>query len=212
LNEKLRDESIEVPVPIWPKPVDWADPVPSIETMESSTEVEEADEVVGSSTFKLPSMANLKSVIVATLRYGRLSAVVESTQLAYSIYSEKELGPPQEVDIDCMKELMKIVNESETNSDWASQHAVWVLTSMSLNKEYCEKMLATGELGIEFLRAIFALGVPGSFSTQSMRCKCVELFNNLLDTNPDYVYHDLGEGNVNTWKSSEFVREVLRKG
>jgi hypothetical protein len=45
-------------------------------------------------------MENLKSVIVATLRHGRLSAVVESTQLACSIYSEKKLGSPQEVDID----------------------------------------------------------------------------------------------------------------
>ena len=225
LHDALSDPEVEEAVSIWPKPLDDrsapaaaavpATPVSDAETLvKAASQLSETVEADGSSSFQVPSMENLKQVIVATLQHGRLSAVVESTQLACSIYSEEELLAPTEVDVACMKELMKIVNESETNSDWASQHAVWALTSMSRRKDYCEKILSeTGDLGIEFLQAIFALAVPGNFSTQGMRCKCVELLENLLEGDDEgQVVSVLGEGNIHAWQQSEFVREAKAIG
>lgn len=157
-------------------------------------------------------MSNLKSVVVATLRHGRLTAVLESTQLACSIYSDLDLQTtPKEVDKDCMKELMIIVIESETNSDWASQHAVWALASMSKNIQYCQQMLTSGDLGAEFILAIFQLAVPGTFNTQTMRYKCVELLMNLLAFNEDSVNCVLGKDDVLIWKASKFVELALEQ-
>ena len=225
LNKKLRDERIEEAVPSWPRPADWSAPADSVmlstgvaeavlhtapvKTAGASEFPAEADKTESPPLFEVPSLANLKLRIVATLRHGRLSAVVESTQLVCSIYSEKALGDPEEVDAAIAKELMIIVFQSETNSDWASQHAVLALTCMSFNTKYCMLMFATGELGEEFLRAILALGAPGTFNTKKMRCKCVELLNNLVGANPDYVYGILGENKVCNWQKSKFVVETL---
>ena len=217
LNELLRDERIEEPVPTWPRPADWSTNsaveesvyVEDVKEAAPAAQLTEADELAPASSFEVPSMGNLKSVIVATLRHGRLSAVVESTQLACSIYSEKDLDDPEEVDIDLIKELIKIVNESETNSDWASQHAVLALANMSFNTKYCHEILTTGQLGIDFLHAMLALSVRGTFNTNHMRCKCVELLNNLVIANQDYVFEILGESTVCNWQESDFVREVL---
>ena len=224
LDEKLRDERIEEAVPIWPKPVDLPAPAASIETADASElpadlmkSSDEADQAAIGSTFEVFSMENLKTVILAKLRRGCMSAVVDATQLACGNYSEKAFEDPKEVDVDIAKELMIIVIKSETNSDWASQHAVWALTCMSFNTKYCRIMFSTSELGEEFLRAILALAmpalaVPENFKTEKMRCKCVELLYNLIGADPDYVYSVLGESEVCDWLEKDFVKEVLRTG
>ena len=203
LNEKLRDETLEEAVPIWPRPADYVEVEDDVkeEPQEPATAEEQQP-------FVVPDLAALISVIVATLRHGRLSAVVESTQLACSIYSGA-LSTPQEIDIDCLRELMRIVIDSETNSDWASQHSVLAITSMSKSPEYCEKILSMGDLSDEFVKAIFALANPGTFNTQTMRCECVKLLDNLLKTNEDYVFNILDKREVLVWRNTTFVTNIL---
>jgi hypothetical protein len=217
LTEILRDERIEEPVPTWLRPTDWSTNsaveesvyVEDVKEAAPAAQLTEADELAPASSFEVPSMRNLKLVIAATLCHGRLSAVEESTQLACSIYSEKDLDDPEEVDIDLLKELMKIVNKSETNADWASQHAVWALANMSFNTKYCQEILTTGQLGFDFLDAMLALSKPGTFSTNRMRRKCVELLNNLVIANQRDVFQILEESTLCKWRLSNFVREVL---
>jgi len=211
LDEQLRDKSIEEVSPIWPRPSDW----PQVEQQQEQFDEEEEAEKEGEQEEEQQQVEEeqfadtLKKVVVATLRHGRLSAVEESTQLCCSIYSQT-VGAPKEVDIDCMKELMIIVDQSETNSDWASQHSVLALTSMSKNEKYCEAMMSFGETSDKFLKAIFALAKTGSFSTQQMRCKCVVLLHNLLETNENYIFSVLKEPKVCAWKESLFVQHILQ--
>lgn len=216
LHELLVDETIVVPEPIWPRPVDW--PVPAtavettyvsepLETKKPQTEAIEPDP----HSFEVPSMDNLLEVIIATLEHGRKSAILESTQLLCSIYSVKPLLDPNELDIRCMRKLMEIVNFSETNSEWESQHAVWALACMSYNTKYCQEMLASGELGKELLKAMLALAVPRTFTTYTMRCKCVELLTNLIKANSEYVFTVLEEADVVEWQAKEFTQEALKK-
>ena len=138
--------------------------------------------------------------------------IVKYTQHACVIYSDETPADPKEVDIDRMKELIKIVNESETKSDWACQHAVWALSSMSLNKKYCLQMSRIGQLGVDFLQSVIALAVRGTFNTRDMRFKCVELINNLIGADPDYVFSVLDETEIDEWQNERWVQKVMHSG
>lgn len=199
------------------------------ELRDPETEAEEEDEdkvpaltsysdtdIISVEQIPVPSIDNLKEDIVRTMKVGRMKAVLGSTQFACSIYSEQELAPPTEIDKNLTIELIKIVVASETNSEWTSQHAVWALASMSSNKDYIKMMMSLSEdLRNEFLEAFFALTrvVPVTYTTYTMRCKCVELLKNLLESDDkEQVVHILGgDEKIQTWKQSEFVIEACRK-
>jgi len=221
LDKNLCDSVVEM-VHVYPNPVgDWtasaditiatsvdaSELIPSVQ-VESVKLAESANSVL----FELPSLEKVKSVIVATLKHGHQSAIIESTQFACSIYSEEELIEPSAVDIECMRELMKIVVNSKTNSYWASQHAVWTLASMSRSSEYSKLMLVLeeeGEMHVAFIRAIYKLSTSETFDIQQMRRKCVELLINLHKTYAKKVYDWLCEENIRDWLDSEYVKEVL---
>jgi hypothetical protein len=80
---------------------------------------------------------------------------------------------------------------------------------MSKSPEYCEKILSMGEISDEFVKAIFLLANPGTFNTQTMRCKCVTLLGNLLKTNQGEVFKILDERDVLIWRNTTFVTNIL---
>lgn len=158
--------------------------------------------------------AKLKNFLVATLQDGDPSAVVMSTQLACFLYTEIDFRlekEPEEVDINCMKELMKIVNETKNEPNLACQHAMWALACMSCNYTYCEKIPETEELGIQFLSSVLELSFPRTFSTEGMRCRCVKLFLNLIRYIEPYLLKVLNmrESELDEWQYQIFVLKVI---
>lgn len=201
---RLRDETIELKS-VWDTVGTHLPPIPSVveEPVAASaiTEIESVSTVgnIGE-VFELPTEQDVKRVLIETLKKGRLSAVVESTQLACSIYGESDLPPLEPIDVECMQELVDIVCKSETCSDWASQHSIWALNSMSRDKSYCDAMLKFER--DEFLESIMGLAVEGSYRTAGMRGKCVDLLRNLIAFDDNHVMAVLGRERVLGWMES----------
>lgn len=219
IYESLRDELHDphdesVAIPQWPKPDDavW-NPPESFQTQSQpqAQPLFATDDIFTIPDFQIPSLEEVKTVMVATLQHGRLTAVQESTQLACGIYAT-DLFVPEKIDVQCMAELMKIVVASNTGTEWSCQHAVWALRNMSVNADYRKAMLSHDELSRDLVRAVFQFGeTSGTYHTEVMRGKCVEILWNLLKTEESGVYEVLGEEKVHQWRDTEFVKSVIQK-
>jgi hypothetical protein len=93
----------------------------------------------------IPTMEDIKRVIISSLRYGGPSARTQGVQMASTIYSnlspsESPIRPTDEDKALLLLLIQQAKCVESTTATWASQHALVSIANMTSRPEFCEQL------------------------------------------------------------------------